>query len=75
MALRALLLKTVASLPDGCGPTTKSILRGTARRHGYLDSFDKVFRSQLDAGELVMYGTRKGAVYGLPGQRPKRSAK
>ena len=75
MLLRTRLLRRVRSLPDGCGPTNKNVLRGTAKAHGQLPQFAKTLSALLDAGELVMYGTRKAAVYGLPGWRRKRKPK
>jgi hypothetical protein len=62
-SLRTWLLRAVSS---GCGPAPKNVLRGIARRHGLLDQFEVTFRRMLDAGELVMYGERKAAVYGTP---------
>ena len=68
MKLRARLLRTVTG---PCGPANRNILRGIARAHGFAESFDETFRSMLESGELVMYGRRKGAVYGTPKRRPR----
>ena len=54
------------------GPATKNILRGIARHHGMLSQFENTLRGMLDAGTLVMYGERRGALYGLPKYRPSR---
>jgi hypothetical protein len=72
MKLRTRLLR---SLSNVCGPANKNVLRGLARAHGQIEHFDKTLHEMLDSGELVMYGTRKAAVYGLPGWRRKRKPK
>lgn len=69
MLLRTRLLRTVSG---DCGPASKNILRGIAKARGQLPLFAKVFRALVDAGELVMYGERKNAVYGPPGWRRKK---
>lgn len=69
MLLRTRLLRTVSG---DCGPASKNILRGIAKAHGQLQQFTNTMRDLLDAGELVMYGQRKDAVYGPPGWRKKR---
>lgn len=68
MKLRTYLLRAVSS---DCGRASKNVLRGIAKAHGKLEEFDQTFRAMLAAGELVMHGTRRGAVYG-PTQ-PRRS--
>jgi hypothetical protein len=68
--LRARLLRIVSG--DG-GPASKTVLRGIARHRGELDQFAGIFRAMLDAGELVMYGDRKGALYGTPDRPPRRT--
>lgn len=70
MLLRTRLLRAVSG---DCGPANKNVLRGIARACGELPRFESTLRGLLDAGELVMYGARKGALYGLPGWRRKRS--
>jgi len=65
MKLRTRLLRIVSG---DCGPASKNVLRGIARAHGYPSDheFNRALRELLDAGELVMRGKRKGAVYGPP---------
>lgn len=72
MLLRTRLLRTVSG---DCGPTNKNVLRGLAKAHGQLQQFANTFRGLLDSGQLVMYGTRKAAVYGPPGWRPRKKTK
>lgn len=67
-SLRTWLLRAVSS---GAGPAPKNVLRGIARHHGLLAQFETTFRRMLDHGELVMFGQRKAAVYGLP-KTPRR---
>lgn len=67
--LRTWLLRTVSG---DCGPASKNVLRGIAKAHGLLEQFERTFRKMLAAGELVMYGTRKDAVYGPPGWRRRK---
>jgi hypothetical protein len=69
MNLRTRLIRAVSG---DCGPTNKNVLRGIAKAHGQLPRFAKILRALLDAGDIVMYGTRKAAVYGPPGWRRKR---
>jgi len=35
--------------------------------------FDQILRAMIEAGELVIYGERKGARYGLPRKRKPRA--
>lgn len=72
MLLRTRLIRTVSG---DCGPANKNVLRGIAKAHGQLQQFANTLRGLLDSGALVMYGTRKGAVYGMPGWRRKRGIK
>ena len=69
MLLRTRLLRAVST---DCGPATKNVLRGIAKACGKQTEFDKTFRAMLAAGELVMRGTRKGAVYSA-NHKPRRS--
>lgn len=69
MGLRARILKVVS--PEYGGPRAKSVLAGLAHPG---QNFDRVFKAMRDAGEIVRYRKRKGALYGLPkthaGPRP-----
>jgi len=58
--LRTRLLRAVS---NDCGPASKNVLRGVARAHGKADEFEQTFKAMVVAGELVMRGKRKGAVY------------
>ena len=69
MRLRTRLLRAVST---DCGPASKNVLRGIAKACGKQTEFDTTFRAMLAAGELVMHGTRKGAVYGA-NHKPRRS--
>lgn len=52
------------------GPAKRTVLSGLARGK---DDFDKTFERMLERGEIVMYGDKKGARYGVPGwKRPRR---
>jgi len=66
MKLSTRLLRAVSG---DCGPANKNVLRGIARAAGQIEIFDETLRSMLDAGEIQMYGDRRGAVYGVPGLR------
>lgn len=63
MGLRQKILRVVA--PDGGGPRKRNVLEGLARGYKVAD-FDRTLAQMLERGELVMYGERKGARYGLP---------
>lgn len=63
MKLRTRLLRAVSS---DCGPASKNVLRGIAKAHGKLEEFDITLRTMLTAGDLVIFGARKNATYGLP---------
>ena len=60
-------------MPDGCGPATKAVLRGQCRNSWQRYKFNEILRGMLDAGELEMFGERKGARYGLPRKRKARA--
>jgi hypothetical protein len=66
MKLRARLLRVVTG---GCGPATKATLRGIARAHGLEEEFDDTFGAMLVAGQLVMFGDKRGARYGVSKRR------
>lgn len=68
MGLRARILKSVSGV---CGNASKAVLRGQARDERQRTAFPEVLRELLASGELVMYGDKRGAVYGLP--RKKRA--
>jgi hypothetical protein len=67
MKLRTRILRLVSGEH---GPATKTTLRGIARHHGFCEQFDATFRAMLDAGELVMFGDKRGATYGVRKRRP-----
>jgi len=69
VGLKARILRCVAPLPDGPGPATKAVLRGLCRDDKQRAAFPAVLRELLGAGELLIYGERKGARYGLPRKR------
>jgi hypothetical protein len=71
MGLRQRILRVVA--PASGGPRKRSVLEGLARTERQRRGFDQVLKGMLEARELVMYGDRKGARYGLP-RRPGRPA-
>lgn len=64
MGLRARILRVVA--PDSGGPRKRNVLEGLARGR---EDFRRTFSLLLSRGELVMYGARKHARYGLPRAR------
>ena len=61
MKLRTRLLRAVST---DCGPASKNVLRGIAKACGKAGEFDRTFRAMIAAGDLVMRGTRRDAVYG-----------
>lgn len=67
MGLRQKILRVVAE--DSGGPRNRNVLRALARTYKVAD-FDKTFDAMLERGELVMYGDKRGARYGLPRSRP-----
>lgn len=69
MLLRTRIMRAVSG---DCGPASKNVLRGIAQACGKVTEFDRTFRAMLAAGELVMRGTRRGAVYGAD-HKPRRS--
>jgi hypothetical protein len=62
--LRTRLLRCLA---EG-GPASKNTLRGLARNWGKEPEFEAAFRELLDSGDLIMFGVRKGALYGARGR-------
>lgn len=52
--------------PEACGAVKRSILDACARRHGGDDS---TVDRMIDRGELVRYGDKRGARWGLPRRR------
>lgn len=52
--------------PDSGGPRKRNVLEGLARGR---EDFRRTFSLLLSRGELVMYGARKHARYGLPRAR------
>lgn len=63
MKLRTRLLRAVS---NDCGSASKNVLRGIAGAHGKLEEFDITLRAMLADGDLVIFGARKNATYGLP---------
>jgi hypothetical protein len=61
MGLRARILKVVQ--PEFGGPRSKAVLSGLARPG---QNFERIFKQMREAGELIRYRKRKGALYGLP---------
>lgn len=66
MGLRLRILRVVA--PENGGPRKRNVLEGLARGYKIAD-FDATLKCMLERGELVMYGDRRGARYGLPRAR------
>lgn len=64
MGLRQRILRVVA--PDNGGDRKRNVLLGLARTPAQRERANKIIDAMLDAGELVMRGERRGAVYGLP---------
>lgn len=67
--LRRRILRVVA--PESGGPRSRNVLQGLARTEPQRSAFGGLLEAMLEAGELAMYGDRKGARYGLP-RRPGR---
>jgi hypothetical protein len=61
MGLRQRILRVVH--PEGGGPRTKNVLTGLARGS---EDFKLTFSRMLERREIVIYGDRRGARYGLP---------
>lgn len=64
MGLRARILKLVH--PDGGGPRQRRLLEMMARTALERRRAPAVIDAMLENGELVMYGRKRGARYGLP---------
>lgn len=61
MGLRAQILKVVH--PDSGGPRSRRMLDAIAIRAGKTENF---VQEMIARGELVQYGDKKGAKWGLP---------
>jgi len=70
MGLRARILKLVS--PDYGGPRSRRVLEALARTAKQRHRAGTIIDTMLASGELVMYGTRRGATYGQPGYRKPR---
>ena len=64
MGLRSRILKLVH--PDNGGPRKRSVLEGSARSVFERENFARCLNLMLERRDLIMYGKRKGAKYGLP---------
>jgi len=64
MGLHLRILRLVHQ--DGGGPRPKRLLEAMGRTTREKLRAKKVVAQMIAAGELVMYGRRKGAKYGLP---------
>ena len=67
MSLRARILKVTQ--PDYGGPRARSVLEGLALPS---EDFETTFNGMRARKELVRYRSRKGALYGPPGQKLAR---
>lgn len=67
MGLRLRILRLVH--PDGGGPRPRRLLELMARTDLERRRAVKVVDAMIEDGELVKYGDRRGARYGLPKER------
>lgn len=70
MGLRARILKITQ--PDNGGPRKLAVLLALARTPVQIHRARSIVQQMLNCGELVMYGDRRGATYGVPGYRKPR---
>ena len=73
MGMHLRILKAVH--PDGGGARPKRLLEAMGRTPREKARAKKVVAQMIASGDLVMYGRRKGAKYGLPGQPPARKSR
>lgn len=64
------ILRAVA--PDNGGPTFRTVLVHLAEHHGEPDG-EALITQLIAAGQLVQYGKKRGARWGLP--QPKKGAR
>lgn len=66
MGLRARILRITSET----GPRSMNVLRGLARTADQVWRFDSIIKRMRAAGELVKYGSKRGATWGAPGWKP-----